>query len=89
MPTIWGILERVEYDDPGNQGIQVRTLLPGGVAIHIRALIEKQTTIARGVERVDLANLKEGEFVEVTYHHGHRGFMEAETVYVHPGNVTA
>ena len=88
MPTIWGILERVEINETPNRGIQIRTLLPGGVTIRIRALIERQTTVARGVERVDLSNLKEGEFVEVTYRHGDGGFMEAETVYVHPGDVT-
>ena len=84
MPTIWGVLERVQIGDSGKQAIQVRTFLRRGAAIHIRASIEKETTVARGVERVDLSNLKEGEFVEITYHHGRDGFMEADTVYVIP-----
>lgn len=84
MPTIWGVLERIDIGDSDKPAVQVRTFLRRGAAIHIRALIEKETTVARGVERVDLSNLKEGEFVEVTYHHGRDGFMEAETVYVFP-----
>jgi len=89
MPTFWGILERVQIGDSGKRAIQVRTSLRRGAAIHIRALIEKETTVARGVERVDLSNLKEGEFVGVTYHHGRDGFMEADTVYVPPDGPTA
>ena len=89
VPTNWGFLERVQIGDSGKRAIQVRTFLRRGAAIHIRALIEKETTVARGVERVDLSTLKEGEFVEVTYHHGRDGFMEADTGYVPPDGPTA
>jgi len=84
MPTIWGSLERVGDDLQGNRWVQVRTVLPGEVAIHVRAFVGKTTTVARGINRVDLSSLKEGEFVEVTYQQGHGGLMEAVTVYVRP-----
>jgi hypothetical protein len=84
MPTIWGSLEQVGDDLHGNRWVQVRTILPGEVAIHVRAFVGNKTTVARGINRADLSSLKEGEFVEVTYQQGHRGLMEAETVYVHP-----
>jgi hypothetical protein len=87
MPTVWGSVERVEDDVVGTSWIQMRTVLPGGVAIRVRASIGHQTTVARGIERVDPSSLREGECVEVTYHQGRNGFMEAETVYVQPDNV--
>ena len=31
---------------------------------------------------VELSRVKVGEFVEVTYHRGPAGFMEADTIYV-------
>jgi hypothetical protein len=88
MPTIWGDLDRVNKDLHGARWIRVRTVLPGGATIRTHALVGDQTLIARGVDRVDLSNLREGEFVEVTYHHGQSGFMEAETIYVRPDQVT-
>jgi len=87
MPTVWGNLDRVHSDAAGDKWIQVKAVLPGGVAIRIRALIEHYTTLIRGVERVDLSSLREGEPVEVTYHNGSKGLMEAETVYVQPDDV--
>jgi hypothetical protein len=87
MPTIWGDLDRVNKDLHGVRWIQVRTVLPGGAAIRTHALVGDQTLIARGDDRVDLSSLREGEFVEVTYHHGQSGFMEAEIIYVRPDQV--
>ena len=60
----------------------MKTLLPGGAAIRTHIVVGDQTLIARGVERVDLSNLRKGDFLEVTYHGGQSGFMEAETIYV-------
>ena len=87
MPTVWGNLDQVHSDAAGNQWIQMRTFLSGGMPIRIRALIEQHTIVVRGIERVDPSSLREGECVEVTYHQGRNGFMEAETVYVQPDDV--
>jgi hypothetical protein len=89
MPTIWGSLERVEEDLYGTRWVQVRTTLSGGAAIRVRVLVAGQTIVARGIKRIDLSTLCASEFVEVTYHHGHAGFMEAETIYVRPERVPA
>ena len=89
MPTIWGCLEQIDKDLPDSRWIQVRTVLPGGVAIRTRALVGERTLIARGIERVDFSNLREGEFVEVAYHRGHSASMEAERIYVHPNHLAA
>lgn len=82
MPVIWGCLDRIEHDLHGTQWIQVKVTLPGGSMIRTRALVGRQTLVARGIERVDLSTLCSGELVEVSYHHGRDGFMEAETIYV-------
>lgn len=66
----------------------MRTVLPGGTALRIHTLVADDTLIARGTERVDFSSLREGEFVEVTYHRGRSGFMEAETIYVRADEVS-
>lgn len=77
MPTIWGsLLDRVQEDLHGTRWVQVRITSSGGTAIRVRVLVGGQTIVARGIERIDLSTLCAGEFVEVTYHHGHAGFME-------------
>jgi hypothetical protein len=88
MPTLWGNLDHVHSDIGGDQWLQLRTVLTGGVAIRVRALIQHCTTVVRGIERVDPSNLRKGEPVEVTFHHGSNGLMEAETVYVQPDDFT-
>lgn len=87
MPTIWGCLDRIEDDLHGTRWVQVKAILSGKTAIRVRALVGEQTLIARGIERVDLSSLSAGEFVEVSYHHSHAGFMEADTIYVRPERV--
>jgi hypothetical protein len=82
MPTIWGHLENVDESSARAPQIQVRTLLPGGIVIRVRANIGAQTLIARGTEPVAVSGLREGEFVEVSYRHGRQGRLEAETIYV-------
>jgi hypothetical protein len=82
MPTIWGHLENVDESSARAPQIQVRTLLPGGIVIRVRANIGAQTLIARGTEPVAVLGLREGEFVEVSYRHGRQGRLEAETIYV-------
>ncbi len=82
MPVIWGCLDRVEPEHQDAQWVQVTVALPGGSTIRARARVGKETLIARGIERVDLASLCRGELVEISYHHGRKGFMEAETIYV-------
>lgn len=73
MPTIWGHLENVGTAPARTSHIQVRTLLPGGIVIRVRANIGAQTLIARGTEPVDVSGLRDGEFVEVSYRHGREG----------------
>ena len=84
MPTIWGHLEKVDGLSARSPRIQVRTLLPGGIVIRVRANIGAQTLIARGTEPVDVSGLREGEFVEVSYRHGRDGRLDADTIYVRP-----
>ena len=84
MPTIWGHLEEVDKAPACSPHIQLRTSLPGGIVIRVRANIGTQTLIARGTEPVDVSGLREGEFVEVSYRHGRDGRLDAETIYVRP-----
>lgn len=84
MPTIWGHLEHVETAPVPAPHIQVRTELPGGTVIRVRANIGAQTLIARGTEPVDVSGLREGEFVEVSYRQGREGKLDADTIYVRP-----
>ncbi|HXT67869.1 MAG TPA: hypothetical protein VN657_13840 [Nitrospiraceae bacterium] len=84
MPTIWGHLEKVDEQSAPVPHIQVKTSLPGGTALRVRAKIGAQTLIARGVEAVDLSDLREGEFVEVSYRYGGEGWLDADTIYVRP-----
>jgi len=84
MSTIWGSLYRIEDDQQGRRWVHLKATVSGVTTIRIRALVGRQTLIARGIERVDLSSLRTGELVEVSYHHGRDGFMEAETIYVQP-----
>ena len=84
MPTIWGHLEHVDTAPAHAPKIRVRTVLPGGIVIRVRANIGAQTLIARGTEPVDVSGLREGEFVEVSYRHGREGRLDADTIYVRP-----
>jgi len=84
MPTIWGHLENVDKAPARSSHIQVRTSLPGGIVIRVRASIGAQTLIARGTDAVDVSGLREGEFVEVSYRHGKKGRLYADTIYVRP-----
>lgn len=87
MPVLWGHFDRVDRDVRGTRWILVTTVLPGGTAIRARALLGNQTLIARGIAQVELADLRDGDFVEVTYHRGHAGFLEADSIYARPNDV--
>jgi hypothetical protein len=84
MPTTWGHLENVDKTPARSPHVQVRTLLPGGIVIRVRANIVAQTLIARGTDAGDVSGLREGEFVEVSYRHGREGKLDADTIYVRP-----
>jgi hypothetical protein len=84
MPTVWGTLDHIHINGVDDQWVQIKTVLSGGVAVHVRALIGHQTTIARGTQRVQPSTLREGGQVELTYCYGQAGLVAAETVYVHP-----
>lgn len=84
MPAVWGTIESMHRDGAGDQWVQVRTILSGSVTIRIRAVIDSQTIVARGIEPVALSSLREGESVDVTYHCGRNGFLVAHIVYVRP-----
>jgi hypothetical protein len=84
MSTIWGHLERVDELSVPAPNIQVRTILPDGTVLRVRAKIGAQTIVARGIEPVDVSDLREGEFVEVSYRHSREGWLDADTVYVRP-----
>jgi hypothetical protein len=55
MPTIWDHLENVDKAPTCPPHIQVRTFLPGGIVIRVRANIVAQTLIARGTDAVDVS----------------------------------
>jgi len=84
MPIIWGHLEKVDELSAYSPHIQVRTLLPGGIGIRVRLNIGAQTLIARGTKPVEVSDLREGEFVEVSYQQGKAGRLDAATIYVRP-----
>jgi hypothetical protein len=84
MPTVWGHLEKLDELSVPAPNIQVRTILPEGTVLRVRAKIGAQTIIARGIKPVDLSDLREGEFVEVSYRHGRDGRLDADTIYVRP-----
>ena len=84
MPTIWGHLEKVDELSARAPHIQVRTVLPGGIVIRVRAKLGAQTLIARGTEPVTASGLRENEFVELSYRHGSEGSLDADTIYVRP-----
>ncbi len=84
MPTIWGQLEKVDELFARSPHIKVKTSLPGGIVIRVRANIGAETLIARGTESVDVSGLREDEFVEVSYRHGREGILDAVTIYVRP-----
>jgi hypothetical protein len=82
MPIIWGHLEKVDGLSACSPHIQVKTVLPGGIVIRVRAKIRTQTLIAKGIAPVDVSGLREGEFVEVSYQRGRDGSLDADTIYV-------
>ena len=84
MPMIWGYLENVGKAPARSPHIHVRTILPGGIVIRVRAKIGAETLITRGTESVDVSGLREGEFVEVSYRHGSEGRLDAEAISVRP-----
>jgi len=89
MPTIWGHLDQIEEDRQGIRWLHLSVTLPRGVAIRARALVGKQTVVARGIARIDLSALHAGEVLEVSYHDRQDGFMETEMIYARPEPVTA
>jgi hypothetical protein len=84
MPRICGYLEKVNELSTPVPNITVRTVLPGGAALRVRAKIGVQTVIARGTEPVDASRLREGEFVEVSYRYGKEGRLDAHMIYIRP-----
>jgi hypothetical protein len=84
MTTIWGRLERIAEGRPEDRWVQVGTVVPGNGVILARIIIGEQTLITRGIEQVALSNLREGEFVEVTFRAARTGLVKAETIYAQP-----
>ncbi len=84
MSAVWGTIESIHRDGAGDQWVQVRAVLSGGVTIRIYVVIDVQTIVARGIEPIALSSLRERESVEVTYHCGRNGFLVANTVHVRP-----
>lgn len=83
MPRIWGHFEGVDRAINAPAYLQVKIVLAGGAAIRMRPVITDRTLIARGTRRIDLATLRTGEMVELTYRN-QAGRLEAETIHVRP-----
>lgn len=88
MTTIWGRLEQIAEGLPEGRWVQVRTAVPGNAAILTRIIIGAQTRIARGIEQVPLANLREGEIVGVAFRAARAGLVKADTIYARPAFAT-
>lgn len=86
MSTIWGQLEKVETLSVPAPNIQVRTILSDGTVLRVRAEITPETLIARGIEPINLSDLRKGEFVEVSYRHGNGRWLSWCSRGVHSGN---
>ena len=84
MPTIWGYLEKVEELLAPAPNVHVRTVLPDGTVLRVRAKIGPRTLIARGIKPIDVSGLLKGEFVELSYRHDREGRLDADTIYVRP-----
>gem|GEM_PF-5289961 len=84
MTTIWGRLEQIAEGRPEGRWVQVRTAVPGNGAILARIIIGEQTRIARGIEQVPLANLREGEVVGITFRAARAGLVKADLIYARP-----
>lgn len=84
MTTIWGRLEQIAEGLSEERWVQVRTAVPGNGAILTRIIIGEQTRITRGIEQVPLANLREGEFVGVTFRAACAGLVKADLLYAQP-----
>lgn len=84
MAAICGTLDRIEADSQDKRWAHIKAVVSGRTTICVRALIGKQTLIARGVDRVDLSDLHTGEPIEVGYRHSRDGYLEADTIYVQP-----
>lgn len=84
MAAIWGTFDRIEADQHGRQWVQLKAVVSGNTTIRVRVLIGQQTMIARGIDRVDLADLRTGEPIEVSYRHSCDGYLEADAIYVQP-----
>lgn len=77
MPTIWGVVDRV---DTSASYVQVKAALSESTTIRVRALVTEHTRIVRGIDQIDLSGLCEGESVEIRYQHGCKGVIVAETI---------
>lgn len=84
MMTIWGRLEHITERLPEERWVQIRTVVPTKGAILRRIIIGNQTHIARGIEPVALANLREGEVVGITFRTAYAGLVTADTIYARP-----
>ncbi|HXF93906.1 MAG TPA: hypothetical protein VNK46_14230 [Nitrospiraceae bacterium] len=81
MPTTWGTVETVGNHPDGSGEIVIRTRPSRHADLRVHASVSPRTLIARGVRRIALADIRAGEFVELTYHHNLHG-MEVELIYV-------
>ncbi|MGZ8365552.1 MAG: hypothetical protein ACXW37_04305 [Nitrospira sp.] len=84
MTTIWGRLEQIVEGRPEARWVQLRTAVPGNGAILTRISIGERTRIARGIEQVALANLREGEVVGITFRAARAGLVTADSIYARP-----
>ncbi|NGZ03906.1 MAG: hypothetical protein CV090_12760 [Nitrospira sp. WS238] len=84
MTTIWGRLEHITEGLPEGRWVRVRTAVPGNGAILTRILIGERTCIARGIEQVPLANLREGEVVGITFRAAQAGLVKADFLFARP-----
>jgi hypothetical protein len=80
MPVIWGQVEAVVNHLDGRLSIVVKTTAPIQSQPQVCATIAAHTVIARGIQRVTLADILVGEFVEMAYRKSPDG-LEALTVY--------
>lgn len=81
MPTTWGTVEAVVDRQDGSGKVVIRTKQSGHDELTVHVGVSAQTLIARGIRRIALADVRVGEFVELSYHSNLNG-VEAESIYV-------
>lgn len=82
--TLWGRLEHRAERLPEECWVQIRVIVQRHGVILRQIIIGNQTRLAKGVEPVALANLREGEVVGIIFRAACAGHVADDTIYASP-----